>query len=464
MRPTPTLIVDDELILRPAARDHIEGLVEAFEESMPQVIDGLPWYELETPMLVQLEEYLFDVERGGRIGRAHHWSIFETETNRFLGLVAYDRYTRTKKANWNLGYWVRDSATRRGIAKQVSNRVLQWIPTADGRPTAVEITVNPENRAGLATCESLVKNWFGERATEADGEVKVAGEMRHHITYVIPRLPLKGEASIPKGEIWLSLDTDDEPHHPKVSGHRTRSSSERVEPYVMTPRLAEAWKGYFAWRKGSGKTLPVTLFVVAEQLDDNQFSSFLRQALEDKTVTIGCHGNKHRCWSSFGQDESGFSHELSVATSRLSRFAGSQFRFWFRAPGGYISDWMIEVLSKQGYSLDSSISRTKISSKKVSGENGFRSIIYMTKRFGLVERPWYSWIGIPMTGPALRLPFLRRIANRRWRLITKKSRSANESQMESHDEQIISLYWHLLDYSLKDGRWQPPIHPTFAEK
>ncbi|MDP7312386.1 MAG: hypothetical protein QF831_03005, partial [Candidatus Thalassarchaeaceae archaeon] len=78
MRTIPTLIVDDELVLRPVGPMHLEALVEAFEESTPEVIHGLPWYNIEEEMLAQLQGYLIDVNQMGKTGRAHHWAIIDS--------------------------------------------------------------------------------------------------------------------------------------------------------------------------------------------------------------------------------------------------------------------------------------------------------------------------------------------------------------------------------------------------
>ena len=461
MQATPTLIIDGELLLRPAGIEHLDQLVIAFEESMPEVVAGMPWYDVEDGMYVQLEQYLYDVGKGGKIGRAHHWVIIDKSNEELLGLVAFDRYTRVREAHWNLGYWVRRSATRRGIAKRAANKSLDWISTSQGGPTSVEITVDPKNEAGLATCNSMVKKWRGERVERVDGEVEIAGEMRHHITFILPRLPLTESDNSQRGKVWLSLDTDDLCHHPKVYGHPKRSKRNSPQAYKMSDRLAKSWDGFIRWREGRGKGLPVTLFVIAEQLDDVQFATNLKQLLsKDETVTIGCHGNKHRCWSAWPEDKAGFANELSLSIEKLSAFAGEKFRPWFRAPAGYIAPWMIEVLSQHGITLDSSGSATRISDRKVGAKSGFENVRDMAWKKGMVERYWHSRYGIPVTGPALRVPLLKSLAKRQWMKVSKDAKCVNENALLTPSYMVDSLYWHLLDHSISDGAWYPPLHPT----
>ncbi len=462
MRRTPTVIIDDELILQPAHPDHLHQLVAAFEESMPEVLGGLPWYDRDGEILPQLQEYLYDVNHSGLIGRAHHWVIADRSDGTLLGLAAFDRYTRLASAHWNLGYWVRRSAQRRGIATRTADRALEWISTTQGQPTSVEITVNPENDAGMATCRKLVEKWGGVRRTEVDGEVKVAGEKRHHITFLIPRLPLQDVAVVERGSIWLSLDTDDQCHHPAVTGHPKRSRGQAEGgPYVMSERLDAAWRGMLSWRQEGGANLPLTLFVVAEQLDDERFCEFLTTLLEsDDSILVACHGNRHRCWSAWDRDEIGLAHELSHAIRRLAAFAGERFRPWFRAPGGYIAPWMIPILSQQGIILDSSVNDTRLMRRKSGSREGWGGVKRALRREGVVERSWMNHLGIPMCGPALRIFGLRWIARARWRRVTADARCASEQVVVNEAFPVTTLYWHLLDHAREGGEWAPPLHSS----
>ncbi|MDP6325828.1 MAG: GNAT family N-acetyltransferase [Candidatus Thalassarchaeaceae archaeon] len=464
MRTIPTLIVDDELVLRPVGPMHLEALVEAFEESTPEVIHGLPWYDIEEEMLVQLQDYLIDVNNMGKTARAYHWAIIDSRDETFLGLLALDRFTRTQRAHWNIGYWVRRSACRRGIAKRTSMKALDWVSTTQGGPTAVEITVDPNNEAGLATCNSLVNAYNGVRAIEGDGEVEVAGKSRHHITFLLPRLPLINSEISNEGRVWLSLDTDDLCHHPKQFGHPTRTKNGISNtPYRMSKTLESGWDGFVKWRNGAGRGLPVTLFVIAEQLDDERFATRLRELLQsDNLITIGTHGNRHRCWSAWPEDTAGFHNDLSISISRLFTFAGTKFRPWFRAPGGYIAPWMVDVLSREGIILDSSVNYSFITRKKAGKQKDWAAVQSMLFHKGIVERQWYIWAGIPVTGPALRIPIISLIAARKWRKVTRNKSCASEQVIVDQNYPIDSLYWHLLDHARNGGNWAPPLHKSLS--
>ena len=462
MRAIPTLVVNDDLVLRPAGPIHLEPLIDAFQESWPDVVQALPWYEIDLEMESQLRDYLADVERMGRIGMAYHWVIISRADESFLGLVAFDRTTRTQRGEWNLGYWVVKGATRRGIANLTSDRALEWISTTQGAPTAVEITVDPKNEAGVATCESLVRRWGGRRAEEGDGQVQVGGHLTEHVTFILPRLPLVRSGESSHGTVWLSLDTDDICHLPSKSGHPTRSKRpEHDDTYRMSEKLASAWKAFLRWRDGAGKGIPVTLFVVAEQLDDPRFADHLRQLLDyDSAVTIASHGNRHRCWSAWPADPFGLQEDLSLSLRRLAEFAGDSFRPWFRAPGGYAAPWMAAPLAAAGVSLDSSVNPSWLTRRKAGPNRDWMSVSRAVRSEGLVERQWLTAPSLPVTGPALRIPLLSILARYSWKRATKGMSCASEMTLMSPEQRVDSLYWHLLDHARRGASWSPPLHPT----
>jgi hypothetical protein len=145
---------------------------------------------------------------------------------------------------------------------------------------------------------------------------------------------------------------------------------------------------------------------------------------------------------------------------RISQFAGDKFRPWFRAPGGYIAPWMIDVLSHHGVTLDSSISKTRVSSRKIGQKNGYNMVCSKVAASGMVEREWFSRFGIPLTGPALRIPVLRSLSRRGWNKVTKNAICCSDLVIHTPQDAVDSLYWHLIDFSMNGGKWVPPLHPT----
>ena len=270
---------------------------------------------------------------------------------------------------------------------------------------------------------------------------------------------------------WLSVDTDDLGHLPNIRGHPTRSSTPmpewRMKGYVASDELLSAMDNFHEWITEGDRhvRIPVTLFVIAEQLDCPAFAARLDRLAKMAGITIGCHGWSHRCWSAWPEDQAGFTEMLEAARNRISEFAGSAWRPWFRAPGGYIAPWMAGPLAASGFRLDSSVNPTPLLRRKAGSGNHWGAVSDAMHRAGIVEREWHTLRplllpALPATGPALTLPILGLLARNAWRRSTKVGRIASEELVEDVDIPVTALYWHLLDHGRSAGCWSPPLHPS----
>jgi len=249
---------------------------------------------------------------------------------------------------------------------------------------------------------------------------------------------------------WLSVDTDDEIHHPSHRGHPHRSSESmpiwRTEGYRASTHLLNATDRFIEWAEDGPQ---VTLFLIAEQLDCPEFTKRMDALSAMPNILIACHGWGHRCWSAWPEDAAGFSSMLTAARDRISTYAGTSWRPWFRAPGGYVATWMAEPLADAGFRMDSSVNPSRWVNRKMGGDwNRVKDAI---EQSGLVERPWLtSQIG-PACGPALSLFPFSLFAMNAW----KKNSVSITDQPET--EAAVALYWHLLDHGRKRGNWNPPL-------
>ena len=187
MRPITPIECDVNLRLLPAGPSHLSDIIEAADESGDEIYQAMPWLVLGEPIPSQVEEYLQDVQRYGAGGLSYHWTLEFSGV--IAGLIALDYTPHLIVGHWNLGYWVRPSCQRNGIASQSIDAVLDWI--GRGGLTSVEIGVNPANHAGVRTAESAVQRWGG-RPLDAKVEGEVAGLPVMHDCGSIPRLPLEG--------------------------------------------------------------------------------------------------------------------------------------------------------------------------------------------------------------------------------------------------------------------------------
>lgn len=258
---------------------------------------------------------------------------------------------------------------------------------------------------------------------------------------------------------WLTIDCDDVRHVPKVQGHPTRSNSNGVGP---TEKLSEQFirgmNGFENWMDKHQS--PITLFIIADMFESKQFSQWIASILNKygDRVTVGCHGLTHRSWSAWPEDIGGFSTALSQATEIIKQHTGTNWRPWFRAPGGYIAPWMAEVIAKSGFTVDSSINPSWLVKKKAGKGNSWYDVRKSIYDNAIIEREWLNKWNLPVNGPALSLFPLSLIAKRAWRKIppilsVKDALNAPENK----SVQLATVYWHILDHGRKNGNWSPPI-------
>jgi len=182
-RATVSIRVDDGLVLRPASPSVLTELQEAFEETWPEVSRAMPWIDIERDLKQQILSFLDETQRLGRSGLLHHWVMIRPWDGFLIGLVGFDRVTRSERATWNLGYWVRSSEQRHGYARRSIDSVLDWLGQVG--EMIVEVKVDPNNTAGSKTVIRTVRKWKGERCVSGDSPITVAGIRTMHECHLI---------------------------------------------------------------------------------------------------------------------------------------------------------------------------------------------------------------------------------------------------------------------------------------
>ena len=182
-RATVSIRVDDGLVLRPAGPSVLTELQEAFEETLPEVSRAMPWIDMERDLRQQILSFLDETQRMGRSGLLHHWVMTDPRSEQIMGLIGFDRVTRSTKSDWNLGYWVRSLNQKYGVAKRSIRAVLEWL--GRGNKIVVELKVDPHNLPGLSTVKHAVREWGGTREPDGDSASTVAGLRTMHHCYLI---------------------------------------------------------------------------------------------------------------------------------------------------------------------------------------------------------------------------------------------------------------------------------------
>ena len=203
--------------------------------------------------------------------------------------------------------------------------------------------------------------------------------------------------------------------------------------------------------------IAVTIFIIADQCENKEFVSTIHdlETVFGERITIGCHGLTHRSWSAWPEDSQRFSEDLEQATSLLKQHFSDSFRPWFRAPAGYISDWMAPILSQQGYTVDTSVNPSWLVSKKANPSR--LKVIKSMESHGILERQWKTRFSLPTCGPAQHIMGLRGNARQAWKGLEKPLEVGEIHQIEDSESELTTIYWHILDHARKNKSWSPPI-------
>ena len=109
--------------LRPYAPDDAEPLHEAVRESVDAAFPWLPWCRAEYS-LADAVEWIRSRTQLAAEGREHAFAIVD-DAGRLLGGCGIDRIDRLNRLA-NLGYWVRTSATGRGVASEAVRQLADF--------------------------------------------------------------------------------------------------------------------------------------------------------------------------------------------------------------------------------------------------------------------------------------------------------------------------------------------------
>lgn len=180
---TPELVVDEELVLRPATKGVLVAMFDAYQEDTVAAQTALPWLDPDDDVRRQLRDMLYDIEAQNGTDRLHFWSIHRASGGDFVGLVGLGDELQSPHSDFNLGYWVRRHFRQQHIASRCVDTIFHWLKTRN-EVTTVEIAVHPHNEAGLATAAAICKRWNGERLEEFIGIEFNERTVPHHLHLV----------------------------------------------------------------------------------------------------------------------------------------------------------------------------------------------------------------------------------------------------------------------------------------
>ena len=255
---------------------------------------------------------------------------------------------------------------------------------------------------------------------------------------------------------WLTVDTDDVRHVPSNQGHPTRSKPNDALPQI-SDQFKQGFHQFHVWM--STHQHPVTLFVIADQCESDEFVDMINRlcATYGERISIGCHGLHHRSWSAWPKDVERFSMDLATSVGILEAQFPNHFKRWFRAPAGYIASWMIPILEQHNFVIDSSINPSWLVNKKYGKGESWKTVQSMVQESTITERPWKTRLSLPTCGPAQHIPGLRWNAKGAWKRLATPLAASEIDLVEDVEIELDTVYWHILDHARNNGRWTPPI-------
>lgn len=117
-------LIDCPILIRPYREEDASALYEAVRESVAEVSLWLPWCH-QNYSIEESREFIGSRELASQGGEWYSFGIFEKHDGAFLGGVGINFINRVHQMA-NLGYWVRTSATGRGIATMATRLVARF--------------------------------------------------------------------------------------------------------------------------------------------------------------------------------------------------------------------------------------------------------------------------------------------------------------------------------------------------
>ena len=112
------------VLLRPFVAEDAPHLYEAARESIDPLCEWMTWCRPEYS-LQDSERFIIQAAEDWAKGERYSFAIMDTSDGTFLGSAGINHLNRTHGFA-NLGYWVRNSKTRRGVATAATMQIARF--------------------------------------------------------------------------------------------------------------------------------------------------------------------------------------------------------------------------------------------------------------------------------------------------------------------------------------------------
>jgi len=124
MIPLSTTLTDGTITLKPLDILDADDLVRAVHESVNEIMPWMGWctpeYDLQTA-----KAWLLSLDTRWKDGSQYAFAIRGGDDGTFLGVAGLNHINNTQRIG-NLGYWVRTSKTKKGVATRASRLVARF--------------------------------------------------------------------------------------------------------------------------------------------------------------------------------------------------------------------------------------------------------------------------------------------------------------------------------------------------
>lgn len=156
--PASLELTADGLCLRPWQDGDVAALYEAASESSASVGRWLPWCHADYGP-DDAAAWIAHCRSAWQTGEQFAFGIFDTDSGVLLGGVGLSQCNRLQRSA-NLGYWVRQSRQRQGIAAKAAICVVRF-GFEQCELTRIELIVLPDNLASRCTAEKVGAKFEG---------------------------------------------------------------------------------------------------------------------------------------------------------------------------------------------------------------------------------------------------------------------------------------------------------------
>jgi RimJ/RimL family protein N-acetyltransferase len=157
--PAPYRIETERLLIRCYEPRDASPLKDAIDSSLEHLRRWMPWAEAEPQTLEEKTELIKGFRSNFDLGENFTYGIFSADESEVLGGTGL--HPRIGPGGLEIGYWIRASATRRGIATESSAALTRAGFEVCGADR-IEIRIEPGNEASLGIPRKL---GFVEEAT-----------------------------------------------------------------------------------------------------------------------------------------------------------------------------------------------------------------------------------------------------------------------------------------------------------